>query len=354
MIYWMTREQRVEDNWCLLYAQQFAAEKGAQLRVIFCLVPKFLEATERHYSFMLTGLREVESSLRELCIPFEVLAGFSWETLPPYVEQHAAGAVVTCFGPLRITKDWNKKVSTALQPLGVPLIQVDGHNIVPVWAASDKQEYAARTIRPKITRLLPQYLTEFPKVAAQPPAIAGPLPAPVDWVALDVTLQIDRRVKACPHIAPGAAAAHDTLHEFIRARLHNFSTERNDPLAKQISGLSPYLHFGQIALQRAVLEVNRYRERMREDVASFVEEIFVRRELSDNQSVSTRKEELHASDRCTPYSLPACCLLHRAAVSTTFCMIKSLARILGLARPWLRIPLIPVLTCTPSASSKAA
>ena len=45
-----------------------------------------------------------------------------------------------------------------------PLLKVDAHNIVPVWVASDKQEYAARTIRSKIHKLLPEFLTGFPPI----------------------------------------------------------------------------------------------------------------------------------------------------------------------------------------------
>ena len=46
--------------------------------------------------------------------------------------------------------------------------QVDAHNVVPCWVASDKQEYGARTIRRKITDRLPEYLTEFPAVVRHP------------------------------------------------------------------------------------------------------------------------------------------------------------------------------------------
>lgn len=44
------------------------------------------------------------------------------------------------------------------------LPQVDAHNIVPVWVASPKIEYAARTIRKKIHDHLPTYFVEFPAV----------------------------------------------------------------------------------------------------------------------------------------------------------------------------------------------
>lgn len=43
--------------------------------------------------------------------------------------------------------------------LSIPMHQVDAHNVVPVWDASDKKETAARTIRKKIHTKLPGYLT---------------------------------------------------------------------------------------------------------------------------------------------------------------------------------------------------
>jgi len=63
VVYWMSRDQRVQDNWALLYAQQLAQEHCKKLVVVFNLVPKFLEAGLRQYDFMLRGLQEVESDL---------------------------------------------------------------------------------------------------------------------------------------------------------------------------------------------------------------------------------------------------------------------------------------------------
>lgn len=48
------------------------------------------------------------------------------------------------------------------------ILQVDAHNVVPCWEASPKLEYAARTIRGKITKLLPEFLTDFPLVEKHP------------------------------------------------------------------------------------------------------------------------------------------------------------------------------------------
>jgi deoxyribodipyrimidine photo-lyase len=60
ILYWMSREQRIQDNWALLYAQKLALKQNMPLYVCFCMVPTFLNATYRHYYFMLEGLKEVK------------------------------------------------------------------------------------------------------------------------------------------------------------------------------------------------------------------------------------------------------------------------------------------------------
>ena len=60
VVLWMSRDQRAVDNHALYYAQAVAIEHHIPLKVVFNLVPKFLEATLRQYGFMLRGLEEVE------------------------------------------------------------------------------------------------------------------------------------------------------------------------------------------------------------------------------------------------------------------------------------------------------
>ena len=54
--------------------------------------------------------------------------------------------------------------------------------------------------------------------------------------------------------------------------------DRNNPNLDGQSNLSPYLHFGQIAASRVALEVIKSMK----DAGAFLEELIVRRELSDN------------------------------------------------------------------------
>lgn len=62
------------------------------------------------------------------------------------------------------------------------------------------------------------------------------------------------------------------------ARLGLYASKRNDPCVPQaLSGLSPYLHYGQLSAQRAALEAAKLRSKHKEAVESFLEELVVRR-----------------------------------------------------------------------------
>lgn len=63
---------------------------------------------------------------------------------------------------------------------------------------------------------------------------------------------------------PGEDAAMEVLmgskDGFLTKRFKNYSTDRNNPLKpKGLSGLSPYLHFGQVSAQRCALEARKVR-----------------------------------------------------------------------------------------------
>ena len=75
MVYWMSRDQRAMDNWALCHALAVAREHRRPLHVVFALVPEFANAGARQYCFMLRGLRELESRLRDLGIPFHLARG---------------------------------------------------------------------------------------------------------------------------------------------------------------------------------------------------------------------------------------------------------------------------------------
>ncbi|XPV75746.1 MAG: deoxyribodipyrimidine photo-lyase [Desulfovibrio sp.] len=284
VVYWMSRDQRVEDNWALLYACQKALEHGRQVEVLFCLVPDYPNAVYRHYDFMLRGLMEVAEQLHLHGIGFTILHGSAPDVLPEYVMKQNGALLVTDFDPLSIKRDWLKRVVASV-PLSV--FEVDAHNVVPCRVVSQKQEYSARTIRPKIQKLLQEFLEPYPLLPSWD--IQGSEDSQLcargnrrELESILTELSVDRDVGAVSLFVPGAIAAAEVLQEFIKHRLKDYAAKRNDPNAGVLSDLSPYFHFGQISAQRAALEVSRSTKSGVENIEAFIEEGIVRRELSEN------------------------------------------------------------------------
>jgi len=278
VLYWMSRDQRVSDNWALLYAQELAKKSKQSFGVVFCLVPGFLGATLRQYDFMLKGLQEVEAGLKKYNIPFFLLFGDPGTQIPKFAKKIKAGVVVTDFDSLKIKQKWQKKVARSLN---VALLQVDAHNVVPCFVASPKQEYAARTIRPKIKKQLKQFLTPFGRVTKQKQKFPIAVPK-INWSSTYKKIKVDKTVAPVTWAKPGEKAAQRMLRSFVSRRLKGYAQNRNDPNLNGQSNLSPYLHFGQIAAQRVALTILKSKAGSKKDRDSFLEELIIRKELSDN------------------------------------------------------------------------
>ena len=277
VIYWMSRDQRVSDNWALLHAQSLALERQTPLAVVFTLADSFLGATLRQFGFMLRGLAHVSKLLQERGIPFILLRGNPPDEICRFIKGHAVGVLVTDFDPLHIKRSWHDQVARSV---AIPCIEVDAHNIVPCRVASSRQEFGAYTLRPKIHRLLAGFLHSFPPVTKHP----FPWPAPVKEFDLEATLsgiRVDRSVAEIDWLTPGEQGGRARLDGFIENGLAAYESERNDPCRQGQSGLSPWLHFGQLSAQRVALEVVRQLSTSPSSEA-FLEELIVRRELADN------------------------------------------------------------------------
>nr|XP_019958265.1 PREDICTED: deoxyribodipyrimidine photo-lyase-like [Paralichthys olivaceus] len=281
VLYWMSRDQRIQDNWALIHAQKLAVKKNLPLHVCFCLfVPKSELSTLRHYSFLLNGLKEVAEECKALDIQFHLLHGAAGDVLPGFVSDRSLGAVVTDFSPLREPQEWLEDIKKKL-PKDILFKQVDAHNVVPCWEASPKQEYSARTIRGKITKLLPDFLTDFPPVEKHP-VTATRTAKPIKWEKTLASLSVDREVGEPEWAKPGTKAGLAMLESFIDVRLKVYDNQRNDPNVNALSQLSPWLRFGHISAQRVALQVESSGKKAGQNISSFIEELVVRRELTDN------------------------------------------------------------------------
>lgn len=281
--YWMFRDQRIDDNWALIYAQKFALENKCPLYVTFYLMSHYSVAGTRQYDFMLRGLQKLEKQCETLGIQFHLELGYAKDHIVHYCENNKIDLVIADFMPLRDPLSWVEEAGRKLKKKNIPLLQVDAHNIIPCWKLVDYLAFGARSLRPKIHNQLPRYLTEIPALDKHPyqPDVKSD---PVDWERAWAHLTIDETVKPLTWCKPGTMAGYKMLYEFITQRLKKFEEERNLPTKHALSCLSPWFHFGQLSVQRAILCVTEkpLKTKYAKSVESFVEEAVVRRELSDN------------------------------------------------------------------------
>lgn len=281
--YWMFRDQRLDDNWALICAQKFALQHKCPLYVTFYLMSHYSVAGLRQYEFMLKGLQQIEKQCQTLGIQFHLELGYAKDMIVEYCEQYDIDLVIADFCPLRDPLSWVEEAGRKLRKKNIPLYQVDAHNIIPVWVTSNKLEFAARTIRPKVHKHMKEFLTEIPAVECHPypPKVKE---EPTDWDKAWAHLRIDETVLPVEWAKPGTLAAYRMLYEFITQRLKHYADDRNDPVKHGLSCLSPYYHFGQLSVQRAILSITdkTIAGKSNKSIEAYVEEAVVRRELSDN------------------------------------------------------------------------
>jgi deoxyribodipyrimidine photo-lyase len=272
----MQSSQRAEDNWALSYAIEKANTLGLPIIVYFGLTTEFPEANSRPYWFMLEGLKEVCAALQKLGIRFVIKQGSPPQGLIGLSKK--ASEVIVDRGYLRVTKEWYNYVAERVQ---APLIQVEDNVVVPVEETSQKEEYSAATLRPKLLAKLNQFLDLPPQILPKKPS----LDMEIDSVPLAnlekmfADLQIDRSVNISKYFQGGTTRAKKLLDLFIENNLWIYEREGNNPENNCASYLSPYLHFGQISPIYIAIQILRTNASISH---KFLEQLIIRRELATN------------------------------------------------------------------------
>jgi len=309
VLYWMQQAQRVEANHALNLAISLANERKLPLRLVFVLSDRVPDANLRHYQFMLEGLAETAAKLDRLGLEFHLCAGDPGKTIAALASGNPI--VVADQGYLRWQRQWRADLQARMDTQAY--LEVESDAVVPVRTASDKEEYAAATIRGKILRHLEEFLepAPLPEYQARPGQdLSVPKDIPHLLCKADTGtegllgfarqhLALDDSVPCSGHFPGGHSEAVKHLELFLDKNLPLYAEKRNDPSLGIQSNLSPYLHFGQISALEVALRVLEYcevpayaaaglikdksgLEPLQAGVASFLEELIVRRELSCN------------------------------------------------------------------------
>jgi deoxyribodipyrimidine photo-lyase len=277
IVYWMQRSQRAWDNPAL----DVAIELGNLLRkpvVAFLGVHPFVEgANLRHYHFLADGLADIADGLRARRVGF-VLRVHPRHRLAPFLDEVRPAIVIGDENPLRQMERWRERVA---ETIAVPCWTVDADVVVPSMLLETEQ-YAARTIRPRIHRHLDQFLVASSEPVAHVAWAPDPAPATVHPASdMLATLPLDRRVGPVSGLRGGLGAARAHLRAFVAQGLRTYDEGRNHPEVDGTSRLSPYLHFGHIGPREVALAV-RDSGGPPASVAAYVEQLIVRRELAIN------------------------------------------------------------------------
>lgn len=340
LLYWMQTSVRTKHNYALEYAVAAANELKLPLHVVYLfpdrsVTPKLQSfqddewkaeaiqdanahafATERHALFALEGLTDAYQRLASRGLNLDVFHHQHKENERPtrdelleFCARKAALVVTDCpyLRPWRVALD---KLVSSVEDRGdagasssFGIVQIEGDVVVPAAVVTDKEEYAARTIRPKITKHLDRYIAPLEYMTLDPAyytegkSLLAVLNEPEQLKPLDVTdpeavastlelLDVDRSVKAVGwHFKGGEKAASACAKKFLTAdNLVSYATKRNEPSLDAGSDLSLYLRYGHICVVRVVLAAHKLKgvKRAKEGLASFLEELIVRRELSVN------------------------------------------------------------------------
>lgn len=281
VLYWMQQSQRAECNHALEYAIQQANRLDLPLLVGFGLMDDYPEANLRHYRFMLEGLADTQAALKRRYIHMVVKHGHPADVA---IELAKHASLVICDrGYLRHQKQWRQRVA---DEAGCSVIQVESDVIVPVNVASNKAEYAARTIRPKIQKRLDDYLCDLTTTPlSNRSEINTRITHQIDLSDIEKalnSLKLDQRVGPVHHhYIGGGTEARKRLRDFIEHRFHGYDSKRPKPETDSVSHIAKYLHFGQISPITVALAI-READAPDEDRESFIEELTIRRELAIN------------------------------------------------------------------------
>lgn len=287
ILYWMQSTHRFEDNWALRAAVLAADRLGKPLLIHQGLDPTYEHANDRIHTVILENARALHARAERLGFRYQFVLRRRRDDDRRVVDRLAARAaqVITDLFPTAGIAERTKRFA---ERAPCRVITVESHCIIPSGHFV-KEEYAARTIRPKIAKVL--------DLAMEPCEDRAPSREFSDslWRSLEVDrLDLDRvevaaEVAKCEidHAVPpvpfasGIDGARARLKSFCIGALADYTERRNEPSDTDGSSrLSPYLHFGQISAAEVLRTVRAAGHA--ESARKFEDELVTWRELAFN------------------------------------------------------------------------
>ena len=285
VLYWAQANRRVDSNHALAFAARLANDLRLPLLFYEGLTCSHPNANDRLHTFVLEGVPENAKRAASLGIGyvFYLRRRLTDPNDTLYRLAADAAALVTDDYPGYLVRDHNRSVPAKI---GIPYYAVDASCIVPM-GLSGKQEYAAYTIRPKINRVLKEYLKPVESIRVKK-RWTDSFPSFHTVVThenipeLLASSEIDHGVTPSAEFRGGRTEAKRRLRAFLKYKFKNYARLSREPSERATSQLSPYLHFGHISSLEVALAAQEYAEEHKLIVPEYLEELIVRRELAFN------------------------------------------------------------------------
>ena len=254
VLYWMTAFRRTRYNFALDHAVAWSKHLSKPLVILEALSVDYEYASERLHAFVIDGMGvNARAALDGGAVPY------------PYVEprpgagkgllESLSASACVVIGDDAPVHDLPSMISAAASRMSVRFEVVDANGVMPLSAtdrvfgrAYDHRRYMQkhvlghlddspdpdplRGLVPGSEELLVGFLERWPKAQLARSVVSG--------------LPLDRL--APTPLVGGSDAATDRLQTFVANKLPKY-LERSHPDEHHASGLSPYLHFGQISAQ---------------------------------------------------------------------------------------------------------
>jgi len=278
VLYWMVTARRPRFNFALERAAAWSRHLGLPLVVLEALRSDYPWASDRLHRFVLDGMADNVAAFEQgpaLYYPYVEPEPGAGRGLLEALASSAAVVVTDHFPTFFVPR----MVTAAARRLPVLVETVDGNGLLPLDLA-DREFATAHAFRRFLQRHLADHLeplpladplADLPEERARMPAEVlrswPPAPRPrLVGPQLLKALPIDHDVPAAP-VRGGFRAAATVLDVFLKERLGDYSELARQPDADATSGLSPYLHFGHVAVHEVFVEVMRRAHWTIEDVS---------------------------------------------------------------------------------------
>ena len=287
VLYWMQMYKRVDNNHALIYAIRQANELQLPLVVYEGLKYYYPWASDRLHTFILEGVEEKRAAFEKLGIRYVFYLQKDKTSPKRTVAKLAkdAALIVTDDFPCFIIPEHNRRLAERVE---IPVYAVDSNGVIPM-SKFGREEYAAYTIRPKINKLLANYLTPLQNEHIKTSSIGIDLDCPETIITsenigtLVSECAIDHTVAPSDFYRGGTANGRERLKKFVDEILPDYDSARNKPDRDGSSRLSSYLHFGFLSPVEIALAVL-HADAPQESKDAYLEELIVRRELSYNMT----------------------------------------------------------------------